>query len=434
MQPAKLTTFVPPRSSPKTLRLMETLNRRLLLSGVPGLRDIPGFGSWPLVSGVAKVRHLDFLEEEEAHLRSLLAPGNVTFVAANHPEFFTDWVIDREIAARYAPEMAIWVPPQLVNGHFQKLWLRNNFIPSLTGPDANPAKVHSLDWALQGKSVLIHPESMSGWHGHEISPIYPSVAELAVRAQLTLERKKLDKAACIVPLVWKLRFMRDEDDALHKEVAYVEHKLHLRGSDSEKLETRVYGVTEQLLEREEVRCGVLPLYKKTFVQRWEYLYALCLKQVFGLEYTKYSTLNPEIALRHAQKKLTQEPQAGTPWLQTMSWLARFSPHFYTGPNITQEQLAEILKRVRQDHCEGAWVDRFNQVLPSPAGPRIAYFSVAPVINVAEFRKAHPTLNPEKTREELTKILRIKLQTALNALNQRVTEKTGYVVYPNPYQR
>lgn len=432
MSDVKLTTFIPPRPSPRLMRVVDAFNRKLLLSGVPGMRSLPWFKNIPLIAGVAKIRHLDFLEPDLARLRELLAPGGVTFVAANHPEFFTDWVIDRELAARFAPEMATWLPAPLVNGNFQSFWLRNNCIPSLVGPDGNPAKVHSLDWALQGKGVLLHPESSSGWHGDEIAPIYPSIAEMAIRAQLSLERQKISKSANIVPLVWKLRFLQDEDDALHREVDYVEAKLGLRKNKSEKLEWRVYGITEQLLEQEETRCGVLPLYNKTFVQRWEYLYNVCLKRIFGAEVAKYSSANPAIAVRIAHKLSESKIEKPAAHLQAMLWLSRFSPHLYAKDSMTQEQVAEIIKRVRYHHCDGAIADKVNQILPTPAGPRIAYFAVGPTISMAEYRKNNPGKSPDLAKEEITKLLRTRMQTALNELNARVTDHSGYVNYPNPF--
>lgn len=431
MTSAKLTTFVPPRPSPRLMRVVDAFNRRLLLSGIPLLRDSPFFKKFPLISGVAKVQRLDFIPEEEAALKKLLSSGNASFVAANHPEFFTDWVLDRELAARFAPDMALWMPPQLVNGSFQKFWLKNNYVASLTGPDANPAKVYSLEWALKGKSVLLHPEFQSGWHGQEISPIYPSVAEMALRAQLTLERQKSEKAAYIVPVVWKLRFLQDEDDALHQEVDYVEQKLGLKKNGSEKLERRVYGLVEQLLEQEELKCSIQPVYKKTFNERWEHLYAHCLKLIFEKDVEKFSAVSPDIAVRHAQRRI-QIPSHLSPVLIAFIWLARFSPRYYDKEHMTQEQLAEIIKRVRQDHCEGAWVDKVNQVLPSPVGPRVAYFAIAPAISMTEFRKANSLKSLEKAKEDLTRTLRARMQSALDDLNKRVTEHSGYVIYPNPF--
>lgn len=432
MPSVKLTTFVPPRPSRGLMRVAEAVNRRILLSGLPLLRDLPGFQYRAWAAGVAKVRHLVWHDQDADRLKALLAPGNVTFVAANHPEAFTDWVLAREIAARFAPDMAMWLPASLVNGRLQPFWLRNNYVPQLTGPDGNPAKVHSLDWALSGKGVFLHPEAHSGWHADAIGPLYPAIAEMALRAQLALERQHAFKAARIAPLVWKLRFLRDEDDALHREVSYVEQKLELRGNNSEKLERRVLGVVEQLLEREEVRCGLLPNYRKSFVVRWEALYALVLRKLFGPDYARIGRMDPAIVVRLAQKKTEGGSLPDGPWHTSLRWLARFSPHYYAGAQLTQEQLAEILQRVRQDHCEGAWADRVNQTLPSPVGPRIAYLALAPELSLADFRRRHPEQTPDKARETLTRELRLAMQGALTTLNNRITEESGYVVYPNPF--
>ena len=84
----------------------------------------------------------------------------MVFITPNHPEFFTDWMLDKELAARYAPMMANWATHDIVNGMGrwgQKFWLANNLIAQVPG-DTEQALAYSIDTAATGTPVLLHPE------------------------------------------------------------------------------------------------------------------------------------------------------------------------------------------------------------------------------------------------------------------------------------
>ena len=74
---------------------------------------------------------------------AVCGPGKATFIAPNHPEFFTDWMIDKEISARVSPLAAAWATHVVVNGIgwlAQKFWLANNLIAQIPGNSAAGAR------------------------------------------------------------------------------------------------------------------------------------------------------------------------------------------------------------------------------------------------------------------------------------------------------
>ena len=156
-------TFVPPSPSKPLLWAMTGLNRVFMLKGIPVLRDLWPFSRVPPFRGLANVRYLDFPAADEARLAAVCGPGKATFIAPNHPEFFTDWMIDKEIVARVSPLAAAWATHAVVNGTgrlAQKFWLANNLIAQIPGNSA-AARAHSVAWASGVTACCCIPKAVS---------------------------------------------------------------------------------------------------------------------------------------------------------------------------------------------------------------------------------------------------------------------------------
>src|SRR6187200_877980 len=150
-----------------------------------------------------RVRSIDFPRADVARLREVVRPGTAAFLGPNHPEFMTDWMIDKELSRRISPLMAHWASYEVVNIHpvAQALWLRNNLIANAPG---GGGRAYSVKWALAGHGVLLHPEGTPSWHGDHVGPLVSGIVEMAREAQ----RLRPELPVWIVPLVWKLRFTR----------------------------------------------------------------------------------------------------------------------------------------------------------------------------------------------------------------------------------
>ena len=96
--------------------------------------------------GVCDIRTIDFPEGEQARLAAACGEGKATFITPNHPEFFTDWMLDKEISARICPRAAFWATNGVVNGLgrlAQKFWLANNLIAQIPGNSEPRASIRS---------------------------------------------------------------------------------------------------------------------------------------------------------------------------------------------------------------------------------------------------------------------------------------------------
>ena len=121
----RLGTFVPPRPEPWMIRAVRPVVDVACLAGIPLLREIPLLDRVPGIRGLSDVIGIDLPREDELRLRASVNPSTAAFLAPNHPEFFTDWMMDKTITSRFAPMCGCWathtsstgwVPPRSGSG------------------------------------------------------------------------------------------------------------------------------------------------------------------------------------------------------------------------------------------------------------------------------------------------------------------------------
>lgn len=427
---SRLNTFVAPRPNRPVMRLMTDVNRVAMLGGVPGLRSLWPFSRVPGLRGLADVRRIDWPQADRDRLVACCGPGRATFIAPNHPEFFTDWMIDKELLSRSAPLAACWATHSVVNGLgplAQKFWLANNLIAQIPGNGA-AGRAHSVAWALQGHGVLLHPEGAVGWHGDYVAPLLPGAVEMAREA---LERGRAAAPsfeAWVVPVVWKLVFLRDAEAGLIAECAYVERRLEMTSPVAGMpLPERVYRIYDELLSRDEKAIGIASSRKIGFAARHGIVVdalAAELRRAIGSE-----EADGDLLLRQARRAVRERSlpdEAGRHARKTADRLAlarRIGAYAFAAPTMTQENIAEHLKRIRNDHCKGTLRDTMSSFVPRPVAPRVAHVRVAEPIALHRW---------EGSTGEAVAELRRRLQTALDRANAEPQLAAAVRRYDNPF--
>lgn len=449
-----LNTFVPPQPNPTVIALTTKINRWFILHGLPGLRSIPGLRSfWP-GQGLAKVKTFDFPEEDLARLKQATSKEHVTFITPNHPEFFSDWMLDKEVCARVAPGVASWATHDIVNGigpGMQKFWLANNLIAQIPG-DAHTAKDYSISCAMKGAGVLLHPEGLVGWHSDTIGPIYPGAVDMALNAAELELNNDGGRTVQIAPVVWKLVFTEDVTPALSKELDYIEKKLGFSVPIAKKLTpaARVSRIYALLLRGTADALDLTPppggaTYDVDFDRVMAHLLSRCLEDdvhtlrraanAFAAE-PRDDSLYPSqfeqgklgfwrgrlrVAKALTSSGVVQPNKQVRDFMKIAQRLVRFHPEMYQGARMTQEQVAECIKRIRHDYCFGSWRDTMNRLVPIPAGRRIAHVRVPEPIKVAAVGGK---------REDFVRELHHSMQTKLDELRS----EGSFVYFPNPFAK
>src|SRR5262245_23132371 len=101
-----------PRPVPWMIAAVGVLNRHLMLRRV------------------LKLAAIEFPDADRARLREAVRRGTAAFLGPVHPEFTTDWLLDKEVSRLASPLMAHWASYEIVNASpaAQWFWLRNNLI------------------------------------------------------------------------------------------------------------------------------------------------------------------------------------------------------------------------------------------------------------------------------------------------------------------
>jgi hypothetical protein len=428
---SKIDVFVAPEPKRWMIRATSVLNRVAMLHGVPGLRDLWPFSSIPGIRAIANVRTIDLPDADLARLRSVCGKGRATFIVPNHPEFFTDWMIDKELLWRTAPMAASWATHTVVNGLgrlMQRFWLANNLIAQIPG-NSEPAKRHSVEWAAKGHCVLLHPEGAVSWHNDWVAPLMPGAAEMAAEA-LELGRKTDPKfRAFLAPVVWKFVFLGDAEPGLLAEADYVARRLGMhpiRGSSAE----RVFAIYDALMRRDAEKYGLAMSTSMTLQQRQAALIEL-LRQDLARAIGQTEAVIGRDELLRAARRWLRKNKAAEPSLQAevrelaedLARVRRLGPFAFEARDITQEQVAEHLKRLRSDYCKGTLRDSINRFLPQPVAPRRAIIRVPEPLEIAD-----PDLDVDETIAEL----RRRLQQALDVINEDLRTQGAFRTQPNPF--
>lgn len=427
-----LRTFVEPKPVRWVIALTGPLVRIFMLQGVPFLRAVPVLNRFALIAGVAKVREIDMSQADIDKLKAVHGRGKAVVYAPNHPEFFTDWMIDRYLTARFSYKVASLASYMGVNGMgwlMQKFWLANNLIAQIPG-NSKAAIDFSVKTVLAGNGIVFHPEGGVGWHANHIGPIYPGVFFVASRALQRARSQGLDIKVYVQPIVWKMVFIEDVTVGLNSECAYVERKLDIsRPVEKVNPAARVFHVFDTLLRRDERRWGLNSASSGYQARR---------SALIGLLENRLGELMDEVSrtgefggvLRNARRwlRLNRTVEHSNEVKEIVQCLARhqaLGDFVFENRMTTQEEVAEHIKRLRRDYCTGSWRDTLNNhVAPVPVGLRRVYIRVPEPLCL--------NLMTKRQRADGSEILRKCLQAELDDLIAEISRTHRFVRYRNPF--
>ena len=438
-------TFRPPAPSPRLIRALVPINGWLMLGGIPGLRSVPGLRCVPGVRGLMNIPALDFPAADQRRLTASVNDTTAAFITPNHPEFFTDWMLDKEVLSRVAPLAACWATHDIVNGlgpQMQTFWLKNNLIAQIPGAGGQAGKDYSVSCAQKGNGVLLHPEGSVGWHGDYIAPLFSGAAEMALETARQIAVSGETRRVFIAPVVWKLFFTKDVTQGLHKELSYVERQLGLpKRQDITDAAVRLYHAYDALLARDEVAWRVHPS-DAPYFERLERLERRLCDRLEDLlndvtssaddhDVNAFDGTDPSDLLRIASRWLRRgdktDPKVDKvrTLTKTLSRLRRLGSDLYRSENMTQEHVAENLKRLRADYCRRGRRNSVHNLIPVPVGPRRAVIRVPDPLEV----KA----SADQTASVLTEQLRARMQDGIDAINVQQAKRQSVLPYfSNPF--
>ncbi|MEO8334081.1 MAG: hypothetical protein ABI664_03860, partial [bacterium] len=382
-----------PRPNGVLMGLLGVVNRWFLLQGLPLLRHIPIVRDLPLVHGYFWVRDVDIPVQDRRNLEAAVNRGTVAFIGPNHPEFGTDWMVDKEISTRVAPRMASWADRGIVAGA-PRFWGMNNLVANDGG---EAAKGYSVEWALQGEGVLLHPEGSVRWTNDRVHALFPGIAQMAISAA-----ERTEKPVYIVPVVWKYRFVGDVSRRMHREMQILERGLELPRGESTSVALRFHALQMNVLAMRMKRFGFADIAGDFFDRQLAFQHHLVdtLAQRYdadGAESVDKRIARIVRAIRSEQSALGRDAattdaravlKEHLAMAEEAKRLGEFDRECYGSATLSQEQLFESLKRMRDRMLRGGWKNGIAIMMPRPFGPRVVHVGVPDAIRVSRVAEAH----------------------------------------------
>lgn len=164
-------------------------------------------------------------------------------------------MIDKKIAARYAPMMSTGSPTASLTawaGLGKSSGRANNPIAPVPG-DTGQALAYSIATAQSGTPVLLHPEGNVCWQNDHINPLYQGTANMVFQAAAASSQPVL-----IQPIIWKPKFIRNEKKTLHAEMTQAWKQLQIEAKPFLSLPLRLTRLYRHVLEIRFQNMGFTP--------------------------------------------------------------------------------------------------------------------------------------------------------------------------------
>lgn len=408
-----LNTFYAPRPSKRLIQLLAQVNDALVLPRV------------------ARIRRIHLADADAARLRTAL--HSPTVICPNHPEFFTDWMLDKWLGSRFDPLTASWADPEVVNGMgpaMRRFWLSNNLVAAVRGEGLDAALAYSAANLGRGHAVLIHPEGEVNWDNEALGALKGGCVQIALRGAAEAGRPAL-----IVPVVWFIRFCEDATPGLQEELDYVQDRLGFRSSRVQGPAERMVELYQSLLERETSRYQISTGQPgQSFLERFDIALSDALTRL----------------AEHWPRNLSVEP-AGTPWESARGWIRaarrqraeippelrhqvhtlermlRLLPARGDKSHLTQEQVAERVKQLRSDWLHSTLRDQLARFVPRAAAAREVFMSVGEPMEIA------PSGDGSAQIDAYLQTLSERMRAAIESARQAGLNRLGAPVrYLNPF--
>ena len=384
---------------------------------------------WCMLRWRFRVRAIDLPDGDGERLARAVHSDSAAFLAPNHPEFGLDWMIDKELSRRFAPRMAAWAAHEIIAAA-PWFWLRNNLVSHRGGAAAID---YSVQWALRGNTVLLHPEGSVHWTSDYVHPLYPGVADMALEAAHRSLARRDDRPVFIAPIVWRVRYTRDVSTSLHREMRLIERALELPSPDGASVGERFRFLQESVLATRMERFGFDPrsVSALDFFARQAAFRAWLVDDLVSRHSVERGDSIDHTVGRIGKRSLTDADRAR---VAEAVRLGGFTETVYDTPTLAQEQIAESLKRLRASLMRHGLRNAVHNALPKPYGPRIAHVRVPEPIRIDLARASASVEERAAYRDELLEQTRASMQRELDALGLELASSTDRFRHPNPFYR
>ena len=393
---------------------------------------------YAILPGLLKIKRFVLPEADLTRLRAAVNAGTAAFLGPVHPEFLTDWMVDKEVSRVCSPLMAHWASYEIVNASplARAFWLANNLIANVPG---GGGKAYSVEWARRGHGVLLHPEGTATWQGERVSALLPGVVDMAWETAGRLRAAGESRPVFLVPVAWRLSFLGDARRGMARDMARLEQGLGLPSGRSLAFEERFAALLRNLLSHQCERLGLsaprldapggyfpaqssaLAELRASLAQRYGELDADVTRAQFQLRK----------AMRERGKTDPEGVRRDRARLLELMRLASLDPALYDRPVLAQERVAEILKRTRSSLLTRGVANGLHNTVPVAAAAREVHVRVPEPVAVHSVWSDTLPDGGAAARDALLALHRERLQKALDEMGRELAPHAERFAIRNP---
>jgi hypothetical protein len=391
---------------------------------------------WALLPGLLRIVRFDLPAADERRLRGAVNRDTAAFLGPNHPEFLSDWLVDKELSRRVSPLMAHWASYEIVNASplARAFWLASNLIANVPG---GSGKAYSVAWALEGHGVLLHPEGTATWQCERVGPLLPGLVDMAWDAAERVRAAGGARPVWLVPIAWRYAFRHDPRRGLARDMAALERGLSLPRGDRLETADRFAALMRHLLARQCERLDLAPPGGQDdyFAAQTRVIAALA-RALAG----RYGELDADLtrALFQIRRAMRERADADPDGVRRdrarvaeLQRLAGFDPALYDRAELAPERIAEVLKRTRSSLLTRGFANALHNTVPVAAGPRTVHVRVAEPVAV---RAGGDETEGAAVRAALLAEHRARLQATLDQLGDELAASGPSRRVPNLLHR
>ena len=314
-------------------------------------------------------------------------------------------------------------------------WLANNLVANAPG---GGGKAFSVDWALRGHGVLLHPEGMATWQGERVAALLPGLVDMAWDTARHVRAARGERPVWLVPVAWRFAFRGDARRALGRDMSRLERGLSLPRGDRLEPPERFAALIRHLLARQ---CERLGLGTPLAGEHDDYFAAQSrvVEDLLGRLAKRYGAMDPDFGralfqVRRAMRERAAVDPAGVKsdgrLVAELHRLTGFDPALYDRAELARERIAEVLKRTRTTLLKRGFANALHNTVPVAVGPRAVHVRVAEPIEV----RADGGGDEAAGRTRLLAEHRARLQATLDLLGDELAASGACRPLPNLLHR
>ena len=246
----------------------------------------------------------------------------------------------------------------------------------------------------------------------------------------------------------KYFFVEDVGPALHAEITRIERKLGFSSDREAELSDRFFGLQQRILSQQlsdfAAQSAPGEITPQNFFAVQKLFQAELLERLRAIYGAREGEMSSQLRAYEKEIKLLRPADRSTPdeasqkrykeetkLVAEIRRLDTFQAEVYGTPSLTQEQIAETLKRTKRDLVNFTTMDGIRNMLPVAAGWRRVILRCGDPINVRE-RVEHHRGEAKELVDELVVEFRGRMQAKLDELVAQSKQVTDQFVRANPF--